>query len=150
LKSSGPTQAARLSVGHISSLSTCLSIIHKIFNIFLSFTIDEIRTFPAFHFVRIIYAVIVLTRMAYDATIRDSEIQKMFSSDDFKIDYYLDALVALLKSAAEGNRCPSAAKFATALFVMKTLLQKQTCGSQSRPGKGLQNMSMSQVEVRSG
>lgn len=125
LKGIRPTQAARLSAGHISSLSTCLSVIHTYFDTFLSFTIDQISDLPTFQFVRIVYAGVVLIKMAYDATIPDSEMETMFQRDDFKIDYYLDALVALLKAAAQGNRCASATKFAMVLFVMKALLHKQ-------------------------
>lgn len=138
LKSVRPTQAARLSAEHISSLSTSLSVIHTLFDTFLSIVVDDIRGFPTFQFVRIVYAAIVLTKMAYDATVPNSEAKRMFSRDDFKIDYYFDALVNLLRTAAEGDRCASAAKFSMVLFVMKALLHKQTGERQNCHANGQQ------------
>ena len=150
LKGVRPTQAARLSAGHIGSLSTCLSAIHKIFDIFLSLTTDTIRSSPTLHFVRIVYSAVVLSKMAYDATVPGSEIGKVFKSDDFKIDYYFDALVGFLKIAAEGGRCASAGKFAMVLFIMKNLLRKQKGDNLNTLHSSLNNLQNSVTDSKDG
>lgn len=120
-----PAQAEKLSAAHISSLSTCITSVHVFFDIFLRMPTTTVRALPTFHFVRLVYTTVVLIRMAMDTTVRNSELRSMLELSDFKIEEYLNPLIALLDSAAEGNQCPNAKKFGMVLGVLRNLYQRR-------------------------
>ena len=127
------TAGGKLTAGHIDSLSTCLVSTHIIFDTFLSFSVDTVRGLPTFHMVRLVYAAVVLIKMSIDSTVNESVIGKILKVEDFRIEEYLIKLATLLGSAAEGDKCQSAAKFKMVLVVLRTLFHKHTIKHTRQP-----------------
>jgi len=129
LKDLRPTQAESLSSGHITSISTCLATVHGFFDTFLSLAVSTVRDLPTLQFVRVVYAAVVLAKMAYDTTFPNSEIGKMLNISDFKFDYYVGTLIDRLKLAGENDRCVPAAKFAVVLMMLLKMVKKLIDGN---------------------
>jgi hypothetical protein len=120
-----PAHAENLSAAHIASLSACVTSVHMVFDTFLSISAPTVRALPTFHFVRLIYATVVLIKIAMDTTVPNSEIGRMVKLSDLKIEEYLTSLTSLLISAAEGNQCANAQMFGIIVEVLRNLYQKQ-------------------------
>ncbi|KAI9796185.1 MAG: hypothetical protein M1833_006436 [Piccolia ochrophora] len=114
-----------LTPAHIGALSSCLDSVHGIFNTFLSNDVEYVRTLPIFNFVRIAYAVVVLTKMYFAVTAPNSELGKVISKDDLRIERYLDGLLEKYRAVAEDDKCRAASKFLMVLVMLKTWFQKQ-------------------------
>jgi len=129
LKDLRPTQAESLSSGHITSISTCLATVHSYFDTFLSLALSTVRDLPTLQFVRVVYAAVVLAKMAYDTTFPNSEIGKMLNISDFQFGYYVGTLIDRLKLAGENDRCVPAAKFAVVLMMLQKMVSKLIDGN---------------------
>lgn len=145
LNSMQETPARKLTAGHIDSLSTCLASTHTVFDTFLSLPVDIVRNLPTFHMVRLVYAAVVLIKMAIDSTVRESVVGKILKVHDFKIEEYLGKLTSLLSSAADGDKCQSAAKFKMILMVLRTLFYKHTINHTHRSAGSSQSIPANQV-----
>ena len=139
-----PTNEFVMSPIYVKSLSTCLSNIYRLLDTFLSLTLEDIRCQPTFHFVRLVYAVVVLVKISVGSTVSE----KIFCADKTEnpvqtIHRYLSSLMEKLHSAADGGRCASAAKFGLVLLSIKMCFQrmaKEAAHSTPAPtGFGLAN-----------
>ncbi len=114
-----------LTPAHIGALTVCLTSIHKIFDTFLSIAVDTVRNLPVFHFVRVICTCILLIKMYIAAASINSELGKVISKEDLKVEQYLRKLLTLFKAAAEHGKSRPAQKFLMVLVMLKTWLDKQ-------------------------
>lgn len=119
------TRPEVLTTPHVGGLTTCLISIHGIFDTFLEFNKEDIRTLPIFHFARLARASIVLIRMHFAATAQDSELGKVMPSDHMKVEHYLSGLIDLLQAAALDEKCHPAHRAYMILKIMK--LQFERC-----------------------
>jgi hypothetical protein len=71
--------------------------------------------------------------MSFAAVAPNSELGKVISKDDMKVDRYLDDLLPHLRSAAEDNKSQPALKFSMILVMLKTWYHKK-CGKGGHPG----------------
>ncbi|KAI9885943.1 MAG: hypothetical protein M1823_002269 [Watsoniomyces obsoletus] len=133
----GPARPASepLTAIHIDALMRCVSAIHSIIGIFLSFDVEKMRVLPIIHFVRVAYAVVCLTKMYFAATSPNSELGKVISVEDLKVERNLDGLLEGFRLAAEGDRCKPASKFMMVLVMLKTWFQNPK-GVSGGPGGG--------------
>jgi hypothetical protein len=125
---SGATAEELLTAAHIDALSECMSASHGIFNIFLDLHVDVIRAIPVFSFVRIAYAMIVLIKLHFAAGCFNSELGKVISQEDMRVEWYLDRLLSRFRQAAESDKCRPAQKFLMVLVMLKSYFQKQKEG----------------------
>ena len=122
-----------MSASFVKSLSICLSQIHELLDKFLSIPLEEMRCLPVFQFVRIVYAVVVLVKIS----VRSDTARVGFGSSanietrKQAIHEYMSALIRTLRSAADGSRCASAAKFGAVLFSIRKCLERLRLWSQS-------------------
>src|SRR5579862_9478044 len=103
-KESGKCETGLLTSVHISSLLACITSIHGCFGIFLSFNAVDIRCLPIYNFVRMAYAAVALIKLYLAASFPNSELGKVFKKEDMKVEYYLDALLDILKATAEDDK----------------------------------------------
>ncbi|KAI9672381.1 MAG: hypothetical protein M1817_003403 [Caeruleum heppii] len=129
LKAQASAQSELLTPSHIAALTTCLSATHDVFEIFLGYELEAVRTLPIFHFVRVAYAVVLLIKMFFAATSSGGELGKVISTEDMKTELYLDRLLEQFRAAAEGEKCRPASKFLMVLVLLKTWFQKQRAGA---------------------
>ena len=135
-------QVEPLTHSHIDALTKCVSATHSIIGIFMSFDVETVRVLPVLHFVRVAHAVVCLTKMYFAATAPNSELGKVVSLEDLKVEQCLDGLLDSFRAAAEGDRCKSASKFLMVLVMLKTWFQNPKgtlgggCGQWSAKGPG--------------
>ncbi|KAL9038160.1 MAG: hypothetical protein Q9180_003300 [Flavoplaca navasiana] len=119
-----------LTTAHIGALTTCLTSIHGLFDTFLHSTLEEVRTVPVFYFVRIAYATVLLIKLYLAASAAESELGKVFSSNDLRVEDYLRRLRELLQAGAGSGKCRPARSFFLVLVMLQTWFERQ------RDGKG--------------
>ena len=119
-----------LTTAHIGALTTCLTSIHGLFETFLHSTIEEVRTMPVFYFVRIAYATVLLIKLYLAASAAESELGKVFSSNDLRVEEYVRRLRELLQAGAGSGKCRPARSFFLVLVMLQTWFERQ------RDGKG--------------
>ena len=130
-KSTGPHQKSPpevLTTAHVGALTTCLTSVHGIFDIFLAFEAAEVRNLPIFHFARLARASVVLIRMYFAAITSDSELGKVISSDHMKVEHYLRGLIDLLRDAVRGGKCEPARKLSIVLAMMQQQFERSKEG----------------------
>ncbi|KAL9121296.1 MAG: hypothetical protein Q9187_002151 [Circinaria calcarea] len=112
----------------IGALKTCLTSIHKVFDTFLSFTIDDIRTIPVFHFIRMAFATVTLLRIYDCAVMPNSELGRVLPVADLKVETYLDRLLGLLQAAAVERKSRLARYFQLVLMMLTSWFKFRKTG----------------------
>lgn len=117
-----------LTTARVDGLTTCLISIHGMFDTFLEFNAQDVRSLPMFHFARLARASILLIRMHFAATLQDSELGKVMPSDDMKVEHYLSSLIELLHTAALDEKCHTAHRTYIILQIMKLQFERSKEG----------------------
>ena len=133
----GMVSSEPLSADHINALSACLTAIDGIFATFLSMEVPSIRCLPVFNFVRIAYAVVVLMKMYFSASSAQSELGKVISKENMRVEYYLDALLEKFRLTAAEDKCRPAAKFLIVLAMLRSWFLKQGKNGNGSAGAGV-------------
>lgn len=126
-----PKQTAQsdvLTTAHVGALTTCLTSVHRIFDIFLILEVQKVRSLPIFQFARLARASVLLIRMYFAAITPDSELGKVISSDDMKVEQYIRGLIDLLRSAARDGKCDPAYKLSIVLAMMQVQFERSKEG----------------------
>lgn len=129
-----------LTAAHIGALSSCLTAIDGIFETFLSMDVHSIRCLPVFNFVRVAYAVVVLIKMYFSASMPNSELGKVINKDHMKVEEYLEKLLAKFGEVAAADRSRPAAKFIVVLAMLRGWFQKQGKAEPGAPSLPPQHM----------
>jgi hypothetical protein len=116
---------APLPLAHIKALSACSKAINGIFDVFLSLDVQTIRCLPAFNFVRVAYAVVVLIKMYFAASSPKSEIGKYIPKDDLRVEQHLEDLLEKFRATADQDRSRPAGKFLVVLVMIRTWFHTQ-------------------------
>ena len=130
-----------LTSAHINALSICVRSIHGVFEDFMSFDVDVVRSLPTFYFVRCMYTMVVLIKMHFAVINPKSELGKIFSKEDLKAEAYADRIVSFFKLAADGDLSRPAKKFLMILYMIKKWFYQQI-GDDCRPLEQSQNPSI--------
>lgn len=125
-----PARPEVLTTAHIGALTTCLTSIHGLFDTFLHSTTEDVRTVPVFYFVRIAYASVLLIKLYLAASAPESELGKVISTNDLRVEDYLRRLRELLQAGAGSGKCRPARSFFLVLVMLQTWFERQ------RDGKG--------------
>ncbi|KXJ85991.1 hypothetical protein Micbo1qcDRAFT_237241 [Microdochium bolleyi] len=123
-----PALSESLTSAHVSALSSCLTAIDGIFETFLAMDIPTIRCLPIFNFVRVAYAVVVLIKMYFSASAPGSELGRVFSKEDMKVQLYLDRLLEKFRETAASDKSRPAGKFLVVLMMLSGWFRKQEGG----------------------
>lgn len=120
--------AATTSAPQTDTLKTCLTTVHKVLDTFLSFTIEDIRTIPVLHFIRMAFATVTLFRIYDCAIVPNSELGKVLPAADLKVEMYLNRLLELLQAAATERKSRPAQSFRVVLMMLKSWFELQKNG----------------------
>ena len=124
-----PTECTSvLNHSHVEASRTFLSSIHKVLDSFLCFTVEDVRTIPIFHFVRVSYAVVFLLRLHCSAVGLDSDSGSVVPVADMKIEQYLTRLLNLLQVAAADGRSRPAQSFQLVIIMLKAWFERHQKG----------------------
>lgn len=121
-----------LTAAHIGALSSCLTAIDGIFESFLSMDVQSIRCLPVFNFVRVAYAVVVLIKMYFSASMPNSELGKVINKDHMKVEEYIEKLLDKFRDTATHEKSRPAGKFLVVLVMLRSWFQKQGKSDQAK------------------
>ena len=110
---------------HVGAMRECLESIYETFVNFVSMTVEDVRTIPGFHFVRMAYTVVFLFRLRCTILMPGAEITKLMPTYLVQFDLLLDQLHNLLQQAAADDRSRPARNFQLALKMMKTSYERR-------------------------
>lgn len=79
----------------VSALIACRTAAHGILDTMLSFDMETIQSLPMLiFFVRCTYSVVILIKMHVSVSTPGSELAKMMTAEELRVEYYLDGLIA--------------------------------------------------------
>lgn len=117
-------QSVVASPAHTKAIAQCLSSVHAIFDAFFAFDPTMIRALPIFYFVRIAYAVVVLIKLHFAITAPGSEVSKIITEEQLRVEKYLDTLLRLFQALDDDDAFRPANKFLFILGKMHAWFQK--------------------------
>ena len=123
---------APLTPAYTSALAACLTAIDGIFDTFLSMDPASIRCLPAFNFVRVAYATVVLIRIYFAASNPNSELGKIIDKDSMKVEQSLHDLLEKFRVTAADDKARPASKFLVVLVMIKSWFHKISKGELRR------------------
>ncbi|MCJ1403705.1 hypothetical protein MMC11_006928 [Xylographa trunciseda] len=110
----------------LDAVTECLRSTHRVLDVFLGFSIEDIRTIPTFHFLRIAYAVVCLVRLHHAAMKPDSEIGKAIPTRSMDVEGYVTRLLTFMQRVAADERSRPAQNFQLFLRMIMTWFRRQT------------------------
>ncbi|MCJ1474165.1 hypothetical protein MMC13_002823 [Lambiella insularis] len=114
-----------LETSEVDAVTDCVRSIHKVLDIFLSFTVEDVRTIPTFHFVRIALAVVCLVRLHRAVTKPGSELGVNATlANSMEANTYMIRLHDFMQKAAAEEKCRAAHNFQLALRMMRTWFRR--------------------------
>lgn len=116
----GPSDPDFVTPAHIESLTVCMNSVHEVFEAFLSVDTNLLRALPTLFFVRNAYAAVALIKMYTAVSAKGSKFGSIIKTEDLKVDYYVDRLIAALSETARGGQCKVAAKFCLIFNMLKS------------------------------
>jgi hypothetical protein len=122
----GPPDPDFVTPAHIESLTTCMKSVHEVFEAFLSMDVQQLRSLPTLFFVRNSYCAVALIKMYTAVSAKGSKFGTIISTDDLKVDYYLDRLIDRLARTADGGMCKVAQKFSMIFNMLKQWHTRRT------------------------
>lgn len=134
----------------MAALEACRRSAHGILDMMLTFDLEVVRTLPMLiFFVRCTYALVILIKMHVAITTPGSEISKIMSSDDVRVDYYIDNLMNMFHSVAKEREFRPHPKILRILSVLQDWFKKHkdNVAAQSR-GEQLPHPPTTSVQER--
>ncbi|CZT22185.1 uncharacterized protein RCC_08054 [Ramularia collo-cygni] len=90
-----PSSSETLTQHQVSALIACRTAAHGILDTMLAFDIDTIKSLPMLiYFVRCTYSIVILIKMHVSVSTPGSELAKMMTAKELRVEYYLDGLLA--------------------------------------------------------
>ncbi|KAF2169923.1 hypothetical protein M409DRAFT_64350 [Zasmidium cellare ATCC 36951] len=109
----------------MAALEACRRSAHGILDMMLTFDIATVKTLPMLiFFVRCTYALVILIKMHVAITTPGSEISKIMTPDDVRVDHYIDSLINLFGSVANEQEFRPHPKILRILSVLKDWFRK--------------------------
>ena len=105
-----------------------LKSIHALLDEFLSFSVEDVRSFPSFHFVCVAYAASCLLLLYTRAVESDSELTKSIPPASLNVDLYLTHLLDLLHKAASNGKSRLAQNFQLIVLTLKSWYERRKSG----------------------
>jgi hypothetical protein len=137
-RESTPVVDMSLTPAHVSALSSCLTAIDGIFEVFFTMDVESIRCLPVFNFVRVAYAVVVLIKIWHTASNPKSDLGTVIDKNNMKVDRDLARLIQIFEATAADEKSRPAAKFLAVLLHVRGWLQRQGLQVPAQPPKDQQ------------
>jgi hypothetical protein len=122
----GPGEAGALTSSHINALTTCLTNIEAVLEVFLAMDESSIRCLPVFNFVRIAYGTIVLIKMYFSASSPKSELSKVINKNHIRVESYLTRLSEKFRAVQIDDKSRPASKFLIVIVMLRAWFLKQS------------------------
>ncbi|MCJ1434506.1 hypothetical protein MMC27_003875 [Xylographa pallens] len=113
----------------LDAVKECLKSIHRVVDIFLGFSVEDVQTIPTFHFLRIAYAVVCLVRLHCAAMKPDSELGKAIPIGNMDVEGYISRLLTSMQRAAADEKSRPAQNFQLALRMIMIWFKRHTNSS---------------------
>lgn len=120
-----PVVDMSLTPAHVSALSSCLTAIDGIFEVFFTMDVESIRCLPVFNFVRVAYAVVVLIKIWHTASNPKSDLGTVIDKNNMNVDRDLARLIQVFEATAAEEKSRPAGKFLAVLLHVRGWLQRQ-------------------------
>ena len=117
-----------LSTAGIEARRTIVQSIHALLDQFLSFSVEDVRTIPVFHFVCVAYAATCLLRIYTRAVEPDSELAKSIPLASLNVESYLTRLLDLLQTSARDGKSKLAQIFQLVMITLKSWYERRKSG----------------------
>lgn len=101
------------------ALAAYLASVLGIFDTFLAFSAQDVRTLPVLNFVRVAYASIILVEIQLASTLQD------LTGDDLHVEKYLGRLVTLLRQGAMSGKSRPAHNFSMLVDMIQNWYERQ-------------------------
>ncbi|TVY82902.1 Transcriptional regulator WAR1 [Lachnellula suecica] len=93
------------SSSYIDAIAISISSAHALLNILLSMHVDALRALPVFNFVRMAYAIVVLTKLHISSKTPASQLGAVIDPRIVRLAHYLEALIQKLGVAVGPMEC---------------------------------------------
>jgi len=103
----------------LSSIATCLSSTHDLFETFISMPVESLQCSPVTVYARLLYAAVVLIKISISAATEGAQLYGVITQEEVNMDFYLDKAVAKLTETSNKG-CVVATKF---LFILHAILR---------------------------
>lgn len=113
---------------HVEALSSCLTAIHKTYDIFCSFDPSVLHDLPTLTFVRTSYCTVALVKLFNAASTPGNKLTEIFHPSVFKVEEYLDKVTQQLRAATEVDSGRVVTKFLAIVIMLKTWFSKRKEG----------------------
>ncbi|KAJ4412877.1 hypothetical protein N0V85_003654, partial [Neurospora sp. IMI 360204] len=114
-----------LTPAHVKALSATLEASKHIFDVFLTMEVHSIRCLPAFSFVRIAYAVVILIRIHLSVISPKTELGKVMKKEDIEVEKWIEKLLEKFKATMADDKNRPAAKLFFVLGMLRQWFQAQ-------------------------
>lgn len=104
----------------VDAVLECLKSLHRVLDDSLLFTVEEVRTMPTFHFLRVAYAVVCLVGLHRAAMNPNSELSKAIPIQSMDVESYVQRLLVSMQRAAADGKSRPAQSFQLALRMLLT------------------------------
>lgn len=94
----------RITPVHVEALGFYLRSIHNAFDAFLSLDMHILSALPGYFILRNNYSAVALVKLYGAVMSKGSTLRNYFKLSDFRLAYYLDAIIARLSELAEDDR----------------------------------------------
>lgn len=128
-------QSVVASPAHTKAIAQCLSAVHAIFDLFFAFDTAMRKALPIFYFVRVAYAVVVLIKIHFAITEPGSEVSKIVTKDQLRVEHYLGTLLRVFRAMDDDKAFRPANRFLLILRKMHEWYQKNKESKESLPDR---------------
>ncbi|CAK4034356.1 hypothetical protein DOTSEDRAFT_169698 [Lecanosticta acicola] len=119
----------------MAALEACRKSAHGILDTFLSMEVETVKALPMLiYFVRCTYALVILIKMHVAITTPGSEISKIMSVRDVRVDFYVDGLISMFGHVANEQEFRPHPKILRILSVLRNWFgkHKENVAAQAR------------------
>ena len=109
----------------IDALTTCISSIHRAFDIIMNVDPDRLTCLPTVALARTSYPFVSLIKIYYLLTSPESRIGQVIDMESLKLEYYLDHVTNHYRNAASLDGGRAAAKFGNIITMLRTWFMKK-------------------------
>ncbi|KAL2036669.1 hypothetical protein N7G274_010619 [Stereocaulon virgatum] len=131
----------KLTSPYINAIMVCVNSSQSLLEVFLAMDVDVVRVSPTLVFVRVTYALVVLMKLSMSASAPSSELGQYLDSDDCKVPYFAERVVAFMDAVAhieDEKKHILAFKFLHILNNLKKWFEKQTLPLDAKNGQQFQ------------
>ncbi|CAG8962092.1 hypothetical protein HYFRA_00005135 [Hymenoscyphus fraxineus] len=125
---------------YVKESTIIISSAHAILDIFLETNVEVLRSFPIYNFVRLAYAVLVLTKLLISSKTSTSLIGSALDDQTIRLGFYIQALIEKLGAAVGPMECRAPFTFLGLLMRLRIWYKSQQYDTQFKPPTNLSKL----------